>query len=151
MKKWKLFRRHNLWSAPCCLTLPPFSRVKTVKGEGKKNYLGYSLSAFNLCGAAMALNAYRIEFRGQGLLVSKKHKLVCGGKEKKSIKLPWQQQLRAQITYYSSWRCCRFEQITVVRIAYIVQKICSFFTLKREWCKFCFLNEDHFRFETDIV
>ena len=35
------------------------------------------------CSLAVALNAYRIEFRGQGLLVSKKHKLVCGGNEKK--------------------------------------------------------------------
>ena len=55
-----------------------FSLVKTVKGEGKKKLNLGSLSAFNLCSAAVALNAYRIEFRGQGLLVSKKHKLVCG-------------------------------------------------------------------------
>ena len=88
-QKSPLFRRYSLWTAPCCLTLPAFSRVKTVKGEGKKNYILSSntqaiLYPLSTCAVQQWLLMHIAQnFRGQGLLVSKKHKLVCGGKEKK--------------------------------------------------------------------
>ena len=102
--KIAIFRKHDLQTAPCCLTLPAFSRVKTVKGEGKKNYTKAILYPLSTCAVQQQWLLMHIaqNLGVKDFLSQKSTNQSVGGKKKNLSNCHGSNKLRAQITYYFS-------------------------------------------------